>query len=153
LLTAQRRQKICALRWDDVQDGVWTIHTEAREKHNAGSLKLSQPALDILYKRRIHGQPYVFPSRDGGPWCTSSKLKQRLDNLSGTSGWVLHDLRRTAKTLMGRAGVAPHVSERVLGHKIGGVEGIYDRHAYDPEKAAALGTLAELIRQIINLPS
>ena len=35
--------------------------------------------------------------------------------------WTLHDLRRTAKTLMVRAGVRPDISERVLGHVIGGV--------------------------------
>ena len=37
--------------------------------------------------------------------------------------WTLHDLRRTAKTLMVRAGVRPDISERVLGHVIAGVEG------------------------------
>jgi integrase len=32
--------------------------------------------------------------------------------------WTLHDLRRTAKTLMVRAGVRPDISERVVGHII-----------------------------------
>ena len=48
--------------------------------------------------------------------------------------WVNHDLRRTAKTLMVRAGVRPDISERVLGHTIGGVEGTYDQHDYGEEK-------------------
>ena len=47
--------------------------------------------------------------------------------------WTFHDLRRTAKTLMARAGVRPDISERVLGHVIAGVEGIYDRHSYADE--------------------
>jgi hypothetical protein len=33
---------------------------------------------------------------------------------------------------MSRAGVLPHISERVLGHVMGGVEGIYDRHPGSP---------------------
>jgi hypothetical protein len=40
------------------------------------------------------------------------------------------------------------VSERVLGHVIKGVEGIYDRHNYPEEKAQALQALAGLIASI-----
>ena len=64
--------------------------------------------------------------------------------------WGLHDLRRTAKSLMARAGVRPDVSERVLGHAMGGVEGIYDRHSYREEKAHALKALAGLIENILS---
>jgi integrase len=64
--------------------------------------------------------------------------------------WTLHDLRRTAKTLMVRAGVRPDISERVLGHVIAGVEGTYDRHSYADEKRAALEKLAEMIERILN---
>ena len=51
---------------------------------------------------------------------------------------------------MSRAGVLPHISERVLGHVINGVEGIYDRHAYCEEKAQALKALAGLIGSILR---
>ena len=64
--------------------------------------------------------------------------------------WTLHDLRRTAKTLMVRAGVRPDISERVLGHVIAGVEGTYDRHSYADEKREALEKLAVIIEQILN---
>ena len=64
--------------------------------------------------------------------------------------WTLHDLRRTAKTLMSRAGVRPDISERVLGHIIGGVEGVYDRYEYIAEKRRALGALASLVGQIVT---
>jgi hypothetical protein len=39
---------------------------------------------------------------------------------------------------MSRAGVRPDIAERVLGHAIAGVEGVYDRHHYAEEKADAL---------------
>ena len=64
--------------------------------------------------------------------------------------WTLHDLRRTAKTLMVRAGVRPDISERVLGHVIAGVEGTYDRHSYADEKRDALEKLAATIEHILN---
>jgi integrase len=46
LLTAQRSTKVASLRWDDIEDGVWTIRTAAREKGNGQSLKLPKLALD-----------------------------------------------------------------------------------------------------------
>ena len=64
--------------------------------------------------------------------------------------WTLHDLRRTAKTLMVRAGVRPDISERVLGHVIAGVEGTYDRHSYADEKRDALEKLATIIERVLN---
>ena len=64
--------------------------------------------------------------------------------------WTLHDLRRTARSLMSRAGVRPDIAERVLGHAIAGVAGVYDRHSYADEKRAALEKLAGLVERIVN---
>jgi hypothetical protein len=54
---------------------------------------------------------------------------------------------------MSRAGVRPDIAERVLGHAIRGVEGVYDRHSYEDEKGEALNQLAALVERIINPPS
>ena len=40
-----------------------------------------------------------------------------------------------------------------MGHAIAGVEGVYDRHRYDEEKADALVRLADLIESIVNTPA
>jgi integrase len=76
-----------------------------------------------------------------------AKKKSEIEPLPN---WTLHDLRRTAKTLMTRAGVRPDISERVLGHVIAGVEGTYDRHSYADEKRDALEKLAAMIERILN---
>ena len=39
-----------------------------------------------------------------------------LDKKAGFGDWVLHDLRRSARSLLARAGVRPDIAERVLGH-------------------------------------
>jgi integrase len=157
LLTAQRREKTVTMLWDDLDlaTGEWTIRSEAREKGTAGKLKLPGMALDIIAQQpRIVGNPYVFAGRGHGPFNSFSQRKEELDaKLDGMADWVLHDRRRTARSLMSRAGVLPHVSERVLGHAIPGVEGVYDRHSYDTEKAHALTKLAALVETIINPPS
>jgi integrase len=78
--------------------------------------------------------------------------KQLSEKLGNMPHWTLHDLRRTARSLMAKAGVADNIAERVLGHTIGGVQGIYNRHDYFDEKSDALQRLATLIEQIINPP-
>jgi integrase len=62
--------------------------------------------------------------------------------------WTLHDLRRTARSLMARAGVSSDIAELVLGHKIPGVRGVYDRHSYAAEKRDALERLSKLVTSI-----
>ena len=81
-----------------------------------------------------------------------SKRKAQFDAKVPIAPWVFHDLRRTARSLMSRAGVRPDIAERVMGHSIAGVEGIYDRHSYRDEKAEALRRLAGLIETIIHPP-
>jgi integrase len=76
--------------------------------------------------------------------------KAVLDHTSGVSGWTLHDLRRTARSLMSRAGIASDIAERCLGHVIGGVRGVYDRHQYHDEKARAFEALAGLVARIVD---
>jgi integrase len=154
LLTGQRREKVATMRWEDIADGVWTLPTEAREKNNPGSLKLSATTLAIIEAQpKIKGCPYVFAGRGNGPFAGFSPAKRKLDKACPLPQWQLHDLRRTAKTLMARAGVRPDISERVLGHVIAGVEGVYDQHDYSPEKADALERLARQIDLILNPPS
>ena len=151
LLTAQRRTKIASMKWTDVSvDGEWTIPKEPREKDTAGNLVLPEAAIAIIEAQdRMGDNHYVFAGRGDGPLNGFSKSKRRFDEVCGVSGWRLHDLRRTARSLMSRAGVRPDIAERVMGHAISGVEGVYDRHAYTDEKADALRRLAALINAIV----
>ena len=139
------------MKWSDVSiDGIWTIAAEDREKGNALELELPAIALAII-KARPHfaDNPYVFAGRGGSHFNGYSKCKAALDAKVEIPAWRLHDLRRTARSLMSRAGVRPDIAERVLGHAIAGVEGIYDRHTYRDEKADALRKLSALIETIL----
>jgi len=153
LLTAQRREKVVSMRWQDVSsDGLWSIPAEAREKGTGGELVLPRAALDIIRALPHLGEnPYLLAGRGNGHINGYSKAKRRLDaQLPGMGQWQLHDLRWTARSLLSRAGVRPDIGERVMGHAIAGVEGVYDRHKYRDEKADALRRLATLIDGIVN---
>ena len=146
LLTGQRAGKLSHMKWEHVDvNGVWHIPAEAREKGNAGDLVLPDMALTILGELpRFASCPYVFTHGQVPIFISKEAFKVQI------APWVIHDLRRTAKSLMARAGVRPDVSERVLGHVIKGVEGVYDRHSYREEKAHALRALAGLIGNILT---
>jgi integrase len=155
LLSAQRLDKVAAMRWEDVSvDGTWKIPSEAREKGNAGELVLPEIALEIIRAQPHYAfNTYVFAGQRDGHFKSWSHSKVAFDaKLVMGAGWVLHDLRRTARSLMARAGVRPDIAERVLGHAIQGVEGVYDRHTYREEKAQALKALAGLIETILRGP-
>jgi integrase len=156
LLTAQRRGAVLQMRFDAIDaDGVWTIRAEPRAKGTAGMLKLPVQALAIIRAQpKLGSNPFVFAGpRGDGPLNGMSQAKTTFDKLCGVTGWTLHDLRRTARSLMSRVGVSSEHAERVLGHIIPGIEGIYDRFGYDNEKASALLKLAALIETIISPPA
>lgn len=169
LFTAQRRTKVSTMQWDDLDGDIWTIATEDREKGNAARLKLPKPALAVIQSQReLRTNGYVFPtsfktSRDDpgkhyGSFSAFGEGKAALDKVMAEikpdiPHWTLHDLRRTARSLMSRAKVRPDIAERVLGHAIPGVQGIYDRHAYDLERAQALTALSTLIGRILDAKS
>ena len=49
LLTAQRREKIVSMKWEDVSvDGIWNIPAEAREKGSGGALVLPEAAVQAI---------------------------------------------------------------------------------------------------------
>ncbi len=150
LLTGQRREKVATMKWSDVQDGVWTIATDDREKGNAKTLRLPKMALEIIESQpRFAGSPFVIGRKN---YHTKAK-ESFVAKLPPMPQWQLHDLRRTARSLMSRAGVSSEHAERVLGHAIPGVGGVYDRHRYEEEKAHALKALDEVIANIINPPA
>ena len=51
---------------------------------------------------------------------------------------------------MAKSNLRSEHAERVLGHVIPGVEGIYNRHQYADEKGHALERLAALIERIVD---
>jgi integrase len=154
LLTCQRLDKALTMRWCDIDDdGIWTVPTAPREKGNIGKVKLPEATRTVLAGLpRFADNPYVFAGRGQRHMSASGLFKAKFDAKlpPDMPGWRLHDLRRTARSLMSRAKVSSKDAERVMGHAIGGVEGIYDRHAYMDEKSDALAKLASLIDAIVR---
>jgi integrase len=129
-------------------NGDWRLPA----RRNKGGVDLTRPlskaAQDILAKQPRIGA-YVFGT-GGRPLGGYSYFKRAFDKACGISGWTLHDLRRTSRSLMARAGVPERHAEQCLGHKIGGVEGIYNQHDYRQEMLIAYEKLATQIENIVR---
>ena len=148
LLTAARRDEARMMTWQEIKGSDWTLPA-ARNKTKVDLIRpLSKDAAAIL-KARPRRNDYVFAGRNGA-YGDRAGGKERLDRDSGVTGWRIHDLRRTASTLMSRAKVNPDHKERCLGHVIRGVRGVYDRWEYHAEKREAFEKLAKLVSSIVQ---
>ena len=68
------------MRWSDLDNNIWRISTEPREKTHAGQLFLPPFAMEIIRSRPVvAGSPYVFTGRGIGPINGMSKCKARFD--------------------------------------------------------------------------
>ena len=151
LLTGARRCEASNMTWDELEGGVWLLPA-ARNKVKQD---LARP-LSGAAQKLVRGLPkigrHVFTFNGRKPLGGFVLPKARLDAASGVKDWTLHDLRRTARSLLSRAGIAPDVAEMCLGHVLTGVGGTYDRHAYHEEKKHAFEVLAAQIARIVDPP-
>ena len=159
LLTAQRRNEVANMHSDEIEGDTWIIPAERYKTGSPNVVPLTEAA-----QKWIAGKGFIFSTTSGTlAFSGFSKAKAQLDRviveerkaaaLKPMPNWTLHDLRRTARSLMARAGVSSDVAERVLGHVIPGVRGVYDRHSYAAEKREALERLAQLIGRILTPPT
>src|SRR5262249_36595940 len=141
-LTGQRRGGGCRLPWEelDLAQRVWTLPKSRTKNAKAHVVHLSEQSMAVLARADQQG-PYVFSLLGTKPFQEFSRAKRLLDQLSGVTGWRLHDLRRTCVSGMARLGVAPHVADKILNHQAGTISrvaAVYQRHEFPAERRAAL---------------
>jgi integrase len=141
-LTGQRREEVARLSREELNltQRVWTIPKSRTKNAKAHVVHLSDQSVDVLNRASQHG-PLVFSLLGIKPFQKFSKGKRLLDQLSGVTGWRLHDLRRTCVSGMARLGIAPHVADKILNHQAGtisGVAAVYQRHEFLSERRQAL---------------
>jgi integrase len=153
LLTATRRGESAGLHRRELSDGgtVWVVPAARYKSKRDTLIPLSKAAQQIIAGQPVRG-PYVFGVDGSRPLGGFNDRKKNLDARSGVSGYGLHDLRRSARTLLSRAGVAADIAEMCLGHAFVGVRGVYDRFQYIDEKRAAFEALAQMVERIVRPP-
>jgi integrase len=148
LLTSARRSEASEMTWGELEGSTWALPA-TRDKVSVGIVRPLSKAAYAILKALPRNGAYVFAA-DGAPMTGFSSRKKQLDAESGVTGWTIHDLRRTARSLMSRAAVPSDHAELCLGHALPGIRATYDRHSYHAEKAAALQALAEQVMGIVG---
>lgn len=159
--TAQRVGEVSQMQRSQIgSDAVWAIPVEASKGKRPQFVPLTSEALAVIQAQpEIDGSELVFgapkdPTKEIKNWSAlKAELDARVAKANGGEAlpnWTQHDIRRTCRTLMSRAGIRPDICERVLGHVITGVAGVYDRHAYIEEKRHALEALASLLERLLD---
>jgi integrase len=175
LLTATRRNEAARAQRSEISGTDWTIPS-ARYKTKLDHLI---PLPDAARTALANGSSFedcdfLFTTDGETPISGFGKFKEALDakvleqlreqdsEAEPLPGWRLHDLRRTARTLLSRAripvqepGAEPRrvvadIAERCMGHIMGAMRANYDVYDYRDEKAEAFEALAELIKQIVS---
>lgn len=152
-----RKGELIGASWDefDLEAGVWHLPAIRTKTEAAISIPLSDTVIGWFkeLKQLSYGSNWVLPARkmQNNVHVSESTLGVALAKIQhGLDSFTIHDMRRTAKTLLASLGVQPHISERCLNHKIKGVEGIYDGYDYFEERKAALKALSDLLVQLDN---
>ena len=151
LLTACRKAEAADMTWAEIDGDTWIIPAERSKSKTSVALPLSVAARSLLAGiPRVADSPYVFTITGRAPIAGFSRFKTQFDAACGVSDWTIHDARRTARSLLARAGVSPDTAERCLGHKLAGVRGVYDRHTYHDEMLRGFELLASLLDRIAH---
>jgi integrase len=152
LLTCTRRNEAARIRRSEVSDGGdWLIPSSRYKSKHPHLIPLSKAAQALLAKQsEIAGCDFFFSADGSRPVGGFGQGKAALDRLSGVTNWRLHDVRRTSRTLLSRAGINADVAEIALGHALGSLRRTYDQHEYHREKQTAFEALAAEVELIVN---
>jgi integrase len=151
LLTGCRRSEAAGLRFEELSGSDWLLPPERNKTKSSLLRPLSVAALETITKTPRISDEFVF-STGARPLDGFSRFKRKLDAASGVAQWHLHDLRRTARSLMSRAGVRAEDAEQCLGHALPTLQRTYNKHDFYLEKKRAFELLAAEIERIINPP-
>ena len=164
LLTGQRPGEISSMQWNHIEDDWWTIPGETRKNREPNRVPILPMFKEVIEQASAlsSDSAYVFRStmhedamdKTPRPITRASMAKAVLrhsESMGIKEPFTPHDLRRTMRTRLAQIGISDIVAERLLGHKLQGVLGIYNRHSYDVEKRQALFLWEKKLKEIVGL--
>lgn len=154
LLLGVRKSELLKAYWGefDLENGLWNLpggRTKTSEK-----ITIPLPPLAVVWLEELHiraaGSQWVFPARRVGSrklgHISPDTLNLALTRVEhGLPHFTVHDLRRTVRTQLAALGIAPHIAEKVLNHKLKGIEAVYDQYDYLEERKQALEQWANVL--------
>ncbi|MDF3833055.1 tyrosine-type recombinase/integrase [Cupriavidus basilensis] len=158
LLTLVRKSEFIHATWDEVnfETAIWTIPKERMKAGRPHNVYLSQQALDILvaFKTCFSASSYLHPGRYETDLPISAATLNRVIDATvqlihergeDFEPFTVHDLRRTASTLLHEAGFNSDWIEKCLAHEQRGVRAVYNKAEYAEQRRTMLQTWGDML--------
>ena len=163
LITMVRKGEFTNATWDEIdfKKWTWTIPSDRMKGSRAHVIYLPKQAQDILVGLQMcaGGSEYLVPGRyNFRKPLSNAALNSLFDrtvkiiNEDGEhiQGFTVHDMRRTASTLLHEAGYPSDWIEKALAHEQKGVRAVYNKAEYARQRAYMLQQWADMIDSWIN---
>ncbi|EON5660898.1 tyrosine-type recombinase/integrase [Escherichia coli] len=163
LITMVRKGEFTNATWDEIdfKKWTWTIPSDRMKGSRAHVIYLPKQAQDILVGLQMcaGGSEYLVPGRyNFRKPLSNAALNSLIDrtvkiiNEDGEhiQGFTVHDMRRTASTLLHEAGYPSDWIEKALAHEQKGVRAVYNKAEYARQRAYMLQQWADMIDSWIN---
>ncbi|HFL9764141.1 TPA: tyrosine-type recombinase/integrase [Escherichia coli] len=163
LITMVRKGEFTNATWDEIdfKKWTWTIPSDRMKGSRAHVIYLPKQAQDILVGLQMcaGGSEYLVPGRyNFRKPLSNAALNSLIDrtvkiiNEDGEHihGFTVHDMRRTASTLLHEAGYPSDWIEKALAHEQKGVRAVYNKAEYARQRAYMLQQWADMIDSWIN---
>lgn len=163
LLTLVRKSEFIHATWDEIdfKNRQWVIPKGRMKGRKEHVIYLSNQAMDILTGMKVcaMGSNYLMPGRyDIKKPLSNAALNNVIDgtvkriNEKGIEfePVTVHDLRRTASTLLHEAGYNSDWIEKCLAHVQNGVRAVYNKAEYAEQRRKMLQEWADMVDEWIK---
>ncbi|HEI8991588.1 TPA: tyrosine-type recombinase/integrase [Proteus mirabilis] len=163
LLTLVRKSEFIHATWDEIdfKNRQWVIPKGRMKGRKEHVIYLSDQAMDILTGMKVcaMGSNYLMPGRyDIKKPLSNAALNNVIDgtvkriNEKGIEfeSVTIHDLRRTASTLLHEAGYNSDWIEKCLAHVQNGVRAVYNKAEYAEQRRKMLQEWANMVDEWIK---
>lgn len=140
----------------DLENAMWVLPKKRSKTKKAIRRPLSTKSieliksLDLIYGlERIH---LIEGDKKGAPLTIHAidRFVKRMNNHLKYDPFVPHDFRRTISTRLSENKVMLHVTEKMIGHGLGGIMAIYNKHDWIDEQREAYQLYWELIEKALT---
>ncbi|MCC3733677.1 tyrosine-type recombinase/integrase [Rouxiella badensis] len=158
LLTMVRKSELTHATWDEVDfaEKKWVIPAARMKGSRSHVIYLSDQAMDIMtgLKMCAGGSVFIMPGRYDTTKPLSNAALNRVITVTveqvvsdgfDLEQFSVHDLRRTASTLLHEAGFNTDWIEKSLAHEQRGVRAVYNKAEYAEQRRDMLQKWADMV--------
>lgn len=132
----------------NMEDKIWTTPTAHSKMGNVIRRPIFSHVEPYIEKLLNMGNEVLFPGQEMNKAIDLSSSNMFMRKLRGkidVPEWRTHDFRRSIVTNLSSEGVMPHVTEKMLGHELGGVMAVYNKHDWMKEQKEAYELYADKV--------